>query len=437
MRSSKKFIIEKVPLPYVMKDYPKDFGRMPVLYLEFLENKNKIRQDCVGKDYIPPERLSFKKYRPKYSYELAPRASRPSGASGDVERPERPERIERVEGTERVEGSQGGSPASVASSDQDGASERSERSEEQSDEEFHERVKADFYKREGVSKSPEPIEAEEDEGSERGAESIVSAQEPKPLSSKDKLLRFLKKKDHSFTQKYTTPHKTNVPLEPVKPLQTSTNRPMSQTRRLPTLSELEQQNKVHIKKETIDVARFNTGDEDAKRQLLFKFDILKMSYKNTKVDIPKFTIYDNYEVMSRSYDDVLRRLSLTKSVDTYKNYLLYGFMGLEFLLGKFLKLDMEGFTTEQITKMNSYEHLLIELGEKNYVPTAKKWPVEVRLLGIVVINTAFFVVTRSLFKGAGASILKAVNDMTIPVNPPSGGKKKMQGPSIDLDNLPV
>ena len=43
--------------------------------------------------------------------------------------------------------------------------------------------------------------------------------------------------------------------------------------------------------------------------------------------------------------------------------------------------------------MNKYEHLLIELGEKNYVPEGSKWPVEIRLLFTIVINAAIFIIT--------------------------------------------
>ena len=68
-----------------------------------------------------------------------------------------------------------------------------------------------------------------------------------------------------------------------------------------------------------------------------------------------------------SYEDTLRKLSLDSNVENFKQYLIYGFMGIEFVLGRFLKLDMEGFTQQQIISMSSYEKLLIELGEKSYI----------------------------------------------------------------------
>ena len=142
--------------------------------------------------------------------------------------------------------------------------------------------------------------------------------------------------------------------------------------------------------------------------------------------------------MKKSYENTLRRLSLDNSVDQYKTYLIGGMMGTEFILGKFFKLDMSGFTQQQIINMHSYEKLLIEIGEKSYLPSSQQWSVEVRLLFLVLTNAAFFIISKIIMKKSGANLLGMINGMnTASTNSNTQKKTKMKGPNIpDLESLP-
>ena len=129
-------------------------------------------------------------------------------------------------------------------------------------------------------------------------------------------------------------------------------------------------------------------------------------------------------------------------MDQYKTYLIYGVMGCEVIFGNFLGFDMEGFTQQQIVSMNSYEKLLIELGEKSYTPTGSKWPVEIRLLFLIMMNAAFFVVSKMIMKKTGANIMGMMSSMNMAKGPsssegpPPARRRKMRGPDIDLSDLP-
>ena len=179
--------------------------------------------------------------------------------------------------------------------------------------------------------------------------------------------------------------------------------------------------------------------EDAKHLLLFKFQVLKKSYRND-VTIPEFTIHSDYKTMERTYENLIRTVTLDRSVEDYKKYLIGGFMVMEFICGNWLGFDMQGFTQQQIISMNSYERLLIELGEKSYVPTGSKWSVEARLLFLIVMNAAFFIVSKMILKKTGSNLMGMMNNMNAStqaatnVNPIN--KRKMRGPNVNVDDIP-
>jgi hypothetical protein len=187
--------------------------------------------------------------------------------------------------------------------------------------------------------------------------------------------------------------------------------------------------------ENLEVSR-NDNEEDLKRELMFKFELMKRSYKNTV--IPEFTIHSDYKNMQRTYDNMIRQVNIDSNIETYKSYLITGFYIVEFVLGYWLKFDMQDFTKQQILGMNKYEHLLIELGEKSYVPEGSKWPVEIRLLFTIIINAAIFIITKMVMKKVGSNLFGMMDGMQVnnaSTNVPQPPKRKMKGPDINLDDL--
>jgi hypothetical protein len=188
-----------------------------------------------------------------------------------------------------------------------------------------------------------------------------------------------------------------------------------------------------------DITYQSTNDDiemNKKRELLFRFDILRRSYKGAV--IPEYSEYTELSTMQKSYEDTVRRLSLDASVDNYKKYLIGGFMGVEFILGNWFKFDMNGFAKEQIIAMNSYERLLIELGEKSYLTQQTNLPVEFRLILLIIFNAAVFIVTKMIFKSTGTNFMGMMNfqpDQTQSSSAPVPPKKKMKGPDINISDL--
>ena len=215
----------------------------------------------------------------------------------------------------------------------------------------------------------------------------------------------------------------------------------SPKRKPPTLAELEKNNRKHQ-----NLTYNDENDENMKRELLFKFELLKKSYKGA--DIPEFTLHSDYSTMLRTYESTLKKVTIDTNVEQYKTDFTGGCMLMEWVLGTLFKLDMQGFTQQQVVNMASYERLLIELGEKSYVPIENQWPVEVRLLCMILINAAVFIGTKYAMKKLGGNVMNMMNafnvgsKMTPPAPstntppPPSQAGKKMRGPTINLDDIP-
>lgn len=195
-----------------------------------------------------------------------------------------------------------------------------------------------------------------------------------------------------------------------------------------------------------DLTAINRNDEkelQLKRELLFKFKTLRRHY--TDVSIPEFTEYSDLQTMQREYDMLVRQLRVDNNVESYKKYLIVGFGLVEFVLSKFLKFgEIEGFTQQQMFGMNQYEKILVELGEKHQIEPSKQWSPELRLVGMIAMNAVIFVGTKMLFKaGSSSDILNMISNPTTSTktkpaekSSSSASSSTMRGPDMsDIDQL--
>lgn len=172
--------------------------------------------------------------------------------------------------------------------------------------------------------------------------------------------------------------------------------------------------------------------DDKKRDLLFNLDMLRKKYPKHASTIPPLNMQTPFSEIKHTYQLELRKLKIDNDVGNYRQYLMGGFMLIEYILGRFLRLDLEGFTQQQIINMQQYEIFLIEIGEKNYVPNGKKWPVELRLFFFILIQAGLFTVSKMILNKTGSNLLSMFNNVINP--PPSNRNKRMKRPDIDIDN---
>lgn len=438
--------VVKIPLKRSsIFDRPQVFPRMPRLYLELIENKAKIKQDLVNKEYIPYNSNPSNNSNPSDSLEL--RKSSPhqpkkyddyieNSGNGDKKFKSRLDRL-------LSDDEDSISVDSVASSISDLSIVEKKKDYKK---------KHNNYDSDDSDISVESIKSIKSIDSVDSLNSGNSSNSSNSSDSGDLSLRLkqLLNEDSASESVINSP-KLNNRSSNIDNISENDKYSRHRNRHghsishkgpkgsAPTLKELETQGGYIPRKELRDINQSSLTEqqeEDSKREYLFKFDLLRKSYPNSI--IPEYSIHTDYNTMQKSYSDSVRRLSLDSSVENYKTYLMYGFMGCEFLFGNFLGFDMQGFTQQQLTSMNSYEKLLIELGEKSYVPTGSKWPVELRLLFMIIMNAAFFIISKMIMKKTGANLIGMLNNMNSSPNSTDSNqrKRRMRGPNIDIGDIP-
>jgi hypothetical protein len=431
---TKDIKVIKVPLPDKdrMPDYPARFHPVNKLYLELFENKAKIKQDLINKEYVRKEGA------------IREGAIREGAVTHMEQKNEHVERKaergehhkENLEIKER-EDSKSNSSESISSSNSKSESKDS--------------VKDSDRDKKPVKNGSETSSSSSSSSSSKSKKSESSKSESNDSSNlEDRLKELLKDKAVSSVSrsasKYTTYEKYKENVKPKTDTGRTEGRADANTagfKTAPTLAELEATGKYQGKAElrNIDhIPKNEYEEEDEKRELIFQFSRLRKSYP-TAQNIPEFTVHSDLREMRKTYDSTIKNLSLDSTVDTYKNYLIHGFMLSEFVFGSFLGFDMQGFTQQQILNMGQYEKLLIELGEKSYVPTGSRWPVELRLMFIILMNAGFFIVGKMIMKKTGADLMGMINNTAgmgqqNNTNTAQRPRRRMKGPNIDVDDLP-
>ena len=179
-----------------------------------------------------------------------------------------------------------------------------------------------------------------------------------------------------------------------------------------------------------------------KEEMIWRFRILKKQYKNPSVTISEYNEHSDLDMMKQDYERTVRMLTLDDNVESYRSYLMGSFIVMEFVCTQWAGIDLSGFTKTQTMMMHKYERLLIELGEKRQETWSSNLPVEVRLVGMVLMQAGIFYLGKIVSERIGGSVADLFSGMMgqpPPANAESGGgaspprpKKKMRGPSMNV-----
>lgn len=457
--------VVKVPTSRPSSRPPK-FGNNPKLYLELIENKEKVKQAVVNKEYIPKKISSI-----------------------DVQ-PD-PEVRAREDDSESVIGENAAKTSASSGIESNNTKSGSARSSENGDLD-DERVQLDDHKgagsvQYGYSDDPHALRSmdrehsnpyfafnepfsknsdSEDEDRERDRDTLgmdggdsqnldstvavlaadgtdnqdvdendeqVFGQKENPFIQKIKLNEGYEEQGRSVDRGSEGPGKTEVRTD------SRDSADDASYDNIPSLSDIGVSSKKYFR--DISETTLDESEELAQKyEYLRKFRILRQKYMyvfNEKKDleIPEFTEHSDLKFMKTTYDNLVHDLSIMGDVETYKDYILKGSSGLE-MVGSFLGYDISGFSNYQNSNMNKFHVLLYELGEKNYDPMGSSIPVELRILGLFVMNAVVFIGIKIMEKKM-SSIFGNVKfpeqaNQGSQSYTQSGGEKKMRGPpSVD------
>ncbi len=181
-----------------------------------------------------------------------------------------------------------------------------------------------------------------------------------------------------------------------------------------------------------------------KEEYIWRFKLLKKSYKDR--NIQDYNEHDDLHTMKQTYERTLREIQLEDNCETYRMYLIGGFMLMEFVSNNWMGVDLTGFTAHQMTIMSKYDRMLIELGEKSYNRWGSNLPVEIRLIGFIILQAGIFYLGKIIAEKGGGTMADIFKMFTgAPVKVAEGGdakpsaddvpKKKMRGPSVKVEDL--
>jgi len=384
---TKSVKVLKKPLSIPMTDRPKAFPPMPILYLELIENKKKIKPNLVDTEFVPKK--SAEPSEPVLNTQpiVHPKQDLTEEPKPRSTKPKRKPFIEIIDDNDPIIN-----------------------------------LKEDKYDKSYRSQNRKSI-----------AIDPVESKLKKLLNESDHEGDFMKKTRSSALNKPSIRDDEGPPIENIHSNQENPPLENKDFDLPPKLSELPKGeaptlNNTNLKNMNLKDIPDSKEQDKLKSELMFKFDILKKKYKDAT--IPEFNQWSDYETMLRTYESTIKRVSLDSAVDNYKKYLIAGFVLMEFAVGKFIS-DASGFAQQQIVSISSYDKLLIELGEKSYVHKPSNIPVELKLLGLVIFNMFLFIIMKLIFKKTGLTTF--MPGSTNNINNVNVKKRKMKGPSVNLD----
>ena len=122
---------------------------------------------------------------------------------------------------------------------------------------------------------------------------------------------------------------------------------------------------------------------------------LKRTYPYLDLDIP--ALGTSSKRLKRLYRNAVDEVGSAEGLEKYKILMAVGFALLE-VLGRKIGLPCDDYAELQMKQIHSYNAMLIEFGDRDYFGFARAWPVEARLVAMMLINMLFLIIGRLLLE---------------------------------------
>ena len=171
-------------------------------------------------------------------------------------------------------------------------------------------------------------------------------------------------------------------------------------------------NKIRMDKQKIADSFESVGDHIAKHELILKINHYAQLYKTCP--IPPVSVDMPLQDLQRVVTTCEINIEATRAAATYSTYLQKAFGIIEFVMTKFMKIDISGYAQDQMKQMEQYTDLLYQFSQKRVSIKAIKKKQEVSpmkvLLYSIGINTGLFILAK-LFLPSVAMSLNVVGDV--------------------------
>ena len=176
--------------------------------------------------------------------------------------------------------------------------------------------------------------------------------------------------------------------------------------------------------------------DQEKDDMLVRFRMLHIRNRNGKLnlDIPEYSEHSDLPTMKRTYRRITREIAVHSNLHKLKIFIQASWAATEYMMCEYVGVDMRGFAARQQEEFDLYEGILIEMGERDYMKWGSNASVEVRLLGLILVQAAaFWVFKHADTNPMMASIISQMapqrEKSTTPQEPPA----KRRGPSDDTE----